>query len=120
VKKAADELQARAKKTAAQFETAGGGRGGAAGPPPPYTPPPVTQKIARLLFTLDGYSAAPTSRQMADMEEAAVQLKSGIAEVNALWEEVPKLNRQMTDAGVPYFTVNLEPAPAGGGRGRGN
>jgi hypothetical protein len=123
VKKAADDLLARVKKAAAKFEQQGGGRGGAggsAGPPPAYTPPPVTQKIQRLMFSLDGYSAAPTARQMADLEEAQAQLKTGVVEVNALWDEVPKLNKQLADAGVAYFTVNLTPAPAAGGRGRGN
>ncbi len=107
VKKAADDLLAKVKTAAAQFENpaGAGGRGGGAGPPPPYTPPPVTQKIARLLTAIDGYSAAPTARQLSDVEAASAQLQKGVAEVNSLWEEVPKLNRMMADAGVPYFTV---------------
>ena len=122
VKKAVDDLAARVKKTAAKFEQQGGGRGvgGSAGPPPPYTPPPVTQKLQRLMFTIDGYSAAPTSRQMADIEEATSELKAGLAEVDALWAEVPKLNKALADAGVAYFTLNLNPPPPAGGRGRGN
>jgi photosystem II stability/assembly factor-like uncharacterized protein len=124
VKKAADDLLAKAKKVAAAFESQGGGRGagGTAGPPPPYTPPPVTQKITRLMFTIDGYSAAPTSRQLADIEECSAQLKKGFEEVNALWDEVPKLNKLMADSGVQYFTVNLSAVPAAtaGGRGGGN
>jgi photosystem II stability/assembly factor-like uncharacterized protein len=122
VKKSAEDLLARVKKAAAKFEQAGGGRGagGTAGPPPPYTPPPVTTKILRLMGAIDNYSAAPTSRQMAEIDEAAAQLKTGAAEVNALWDEVPKLNKQLTDAGVGYFTVNLNAAPAGGRGGRGN
>ena len=120
LKKAVDDLLARVKKTAAIFEQQGGGRGGSAGPPPPYTPPPVTQKIQRLMFSIDGYSAAPTVRQMADIQDASAQLKTGIAQVDALWDEVPKLNKMMTEAGVPYFSVNLTPARPTGGRGRGN
>ena len=126
--KAADDLLAKAKKVSATFEAAGGGRGGrgggggGAGPPGAYTPPPVTQKITRLMFTIDGYSAAPTARQMADIEDCSAQLKKGLDEVNALWDEVPKFNKLMADAGVQYFTVNLSavPAPAPGGRGGGN
>jgi hypothetical protein len=123
VKKSADDLLARVKKAAAVFENAGGGRGAggaAAGPPPPYTPPPVTQKIARLMATIDGYSSAPTSRQMADLAEAQQQLKTGTAEVDKLWDEVPKLNQMMKDAGVGYFNVNVNTVPAPqpfGGRG---
>ena len=125
VKKAADDLLARAKKVSATFEAGGGGRGGrgggggGAGPPAAYTPPPVTQKIARLMLTLDGYSAAPTARQVADIEDCSSQLRKDLADLNSLWDEVPKLNKLMTDAGVQYFTVNVNvsSAPvAGGGR----
>jgi photosystem II stability/assembly factor-like uncharacterized protein len=122
IRKAADDLAARVKKTAAMFEQAGGGRGagGSAGPPPPYTPPPVTQKIQRLMFSIDGYSAAPTARQMSDLQAAETELQSGLSQVNALWDEVPKLNKTMAEAGVAYFTVNLNAVRPTGGRGRGN
>ena len=63
---------------------------------------------------IDGYSSAPTSRQLADIEEASTQLQKGVADVNRLWDEVPKLNKLMTDAGVAYFTVNLVVAQPGG------
>ena len=53
------------------------GHGGGGGFGGPFVPPPVTQKIARLMTTIDGYSAAPTSRQMADLAEAAAQLQAG-------------------------------------------
>jgi photosystem II stability/assembly factor-like uncharacterized protein len=115
VKKTAEDLQAKVKPALATFENpaGGGGRGGGG----PFVPPPVTQKISRLMNSLDNYSAAPTSRQMADLAEASTQLQSGIAEVNRLWDEVPKLNKLMLDAGVPYFTVSLGPATQPGGRG---
>jgi hypothetical protein len=127
VKKAADDLLTRVKAAAATFEAPGGGRGGrggaagGAGPPPAYTPPPVTQKLSRLMGTIDGYSAAPTSRQLADIEEASQQLQKGKAEVDKLWDEVPKLNKLMIDAGIQYFTVDVNsvPAQAFGGRGGG-
>jgi hypothetical protein len=121
VKKAAADLMAKVKPVFATFANQGGGRGGGgggggggAGAPPPYTPPPVTQKISRLMNAIDGYTAAPTARQLADIEEASAQLQTGIAEVNRLWDEVPKLNKVMTDAGVSYFTVNLNVAPPAG------
>ncbi len=118
VKKAAEDLLAKVKPALAMFESpAGGGRGGGAGPGGPYVPPPVTQKIARLMGSIDGYSAAPTARQTADLAEASAQLQEGIAEVNRLWDEVPKFNKTMQDAGVPYFAVHLGPAQTGGGRG---
>jgi photosystem II stability/assembly factor-like uncharacterized protein len=124
VKKAVEDMAARVKKAAAVFEAEGGrgGRGGGAGPPAAYTPPPVTQKIARLINTIDSYSAAPTSRQMADIEEASAELQKGAAEIDALWAETPKLNKVMSDSGVQYFTIDLNSVPpsAQGGRGGGN
>ena len=119
VKKAAEDLMAKVKPVLATFENpAGGGRGGGgADPDGPFVPPPVTQKIARLTTTIDGYSSAPTSRQMADLNEASMQLQAGIAEVNRLWDEVPKLNKVMQDAGVPYFTVTLAGPAQPAGRG---
>jgi len=122
-KKAADDLAARAKTVAGMFEAPGGGRGGrgggggGAGAPPAYVPPPVTQKIGRLLSAIDNFSGVPTSRQLADIEEASVQLQKDLAELNKLWDEVPKLNKTLADAGVPYFTIdvnNTRPAGRGG------
>jgi photosystem II stability/assembly factor-like uncharacterized protein len=120
VKKSAEDLLARVKKMVARLEAPAGGRGGGAGAPPPYTPPAVPTKLARLMGAIDSYSAAPTSRQVAEIDEAAGQLKTVTAEVNTLWDEVPKLNKQLIDAGVPHFTVNPNPVPAGGRGGRGN
>jgi hypothetical protein len=121
VKKAAEDLQAKVKTAMAHFETQGfggrGGGGGGAGAAPPYTPPPVTQKITRLMTTIDAYSAPPTSFQMAELQDASDQLKRDAAEVDRLWDEVPKLNKLMTDAGVQYFKVDLNSVPAAGGRG---
>jgi hypothetical protein len=45
-------------------------------------------------------------------------LRKGVADANTLWDEVPKLNKIMTDASVPYFTVNPNTVgPPAGGRG---
>jgi photosystem II stability/assembly factor-like uncharacterized protein len=125
VKKAAEDTLAKIKAVLGTFEgPAGGGRGagGGAGAPPPYTPPPVNQKINRLMGVIDGYSGPPTSRQLADIDECAAQLQIGIEAVNKLDAEVPKLNKLMQDAGVPYVTVDTTgvPPPVQGGRGGGN
>ena len=125
VKKAADETLARIKAVLGTFEgAAGGGRGaggGGAGAPPPYTPPPVNQKISRLMGVIDGFSGPPTSRQLADIDECAAQLQKGLEEVAKLDGEVPRLNKLMQDAGVPYVTVDITSVPAAqGGRGGGN
>jgi len=126
VKKAVEDLSARVKTAAATFETVGGGGrgggGGAAGARPAFTPPTVIAKFQRLLTTIDAWSGPPTSRQLADIDEATAELKKGTAAIDSLWDEVPKLNKVMSDAGVTYFKVNLEAVPAApaGGRGGGN
>ena len=108
IKKSADELLARSKTVADRFEAPAGGRGGGgggAGAPPPYKPPPVTQKIGRLLGALDNYTGAPTSFQLSEALDAAAQLKKDVAELDKLAAEVPRLNKMMSDAGIPYFNA---------------
>ena len=67
----------------------------------------MNQKITRLMGAIDGYSGPPTSRQLADIEECAAQLQKGLEEVTKLDGEVPRLNKLMQDAGVPYVTVDI-------------
>jgi photosystem II stability/assembly factor-like uncharacterized protein len=125
-KKAVEDMQAKVKDAASTFQTpAAGGRGGGgggAGARADFVPPPVTQKLTRLMALIGGFSGPPTSQQLADIEEASAELQKGTAAIDALWDEVPKLNKTLTDAGVAYFKVNLPAtAPAVGfGRGGGN
>jgi hypothetical protein len=119
-------MVAKVNAAAGIFQAAGGGGrgggGGGAGARGAFVPPPVPQKLTRLMGTIGGFSGAPTSRQLADIEEASADLQKGTADINQLWDEVPKLNKLMTDGGVGYFKVTLPAsAPAGGGRrGGGN
>jgi hypothetical protein len=109
VKKAAEDLLVRVKEVAGLFEVDRQGGLGFAGPPLTYTPPPVNQKIGRLMGAIDGYAAAPTERQFTDIDQASAELGPALASVNKLAnEEVPRLNKMMADAGVPY--VNTGPA----------
>lgn len=107
VKKSADDLLVRAKTVADRFESANGGRGfgGEGAGAPPYAPPTVIQKIGRLLGTIDGYTGAPTSRQMAEAQDCSAQLQKDVAGLNKLAADVPALNKMMTQAGVPYFNL---------------
>jgi hypothetical protein len=58
---------------------------------------------------------------LADVEECAVQLQKGLDELAKLDGEVPRLNKLIQDAGVPYFTVDpTSVPPAQAGRGGGN
>jgi len=79
----------------------------------------VTQKLTRLMGLIGNFSGPPTSQQLADIEEASAQLQKGTAAINALWDEVPKLNKVLTDAGVAYFKVTLPATAPAAGRGRG-
>jgi hypothetical protein len=123
-KKAVDDMTARIKPVLAMFEAprpATPVQLGAAGSRGPYTPPPVNQKITQLLGRIEGYAGAPTSKQMADVDECAAQLAKGVAAVNPIFEDFPKLNKTLAEAGVPYMTVDTQNVPAatfgrGGGR----
>jgi photosystem II stability/assembly factor-like uncharacterized protein len=123
-RKAVDDMTARIKPVLTIFEAprpAAPVQLGAAGSRGPYTPPPVNQKITRLLGTIDGYSGVPTSKQLSDIDECAAQLAKGIAAVNPIFDDFPKLNKTLADAGVPYLTVDTNNVPAatfgrGGGR----
>ena len=110
VKKAAEDLLARVKEVAGLFEVDRQGGLGFAGPPLTYTPPPVNQKIGRLMGAIDGYAAAPTERQITDIDQASAELGPAMSSVNKLAnEDVPRLNKMMADAGVPYVSTG----PAG-------
>jgi hypothetical protein len=123
VRKAVEDMQEKVKAAAGTFESpAGGGRGGGgggAGARAAYTPPPVTQKLTRLMATIGNYSGAPTAQQLAEIEEAQTELQKGETQINALWDEVPKLNKVLSDAGVAYFKVTLPATAPAPGRGRG-
>jgi photosystem II stability/assembly factor-like uncharacterized protein len=112
VKKATDDMMTKIKAVIGNFETERQqGQLGAAGPPARYIPPPISQRIGRLMGAIDSYSAAPTSRQLADIQQAESDLTPALAEVNRLFDEMPKLNKMLADAGVPYFTVDLNNVP---------
>jgi hypothetical protein len=80
----------------------------------------VNQKITRLMFGIDGFSGPPTARQLAEVEEATVQLQMAAATVDTLYADFPKLNKALADAGAPYMGIDLNAVPAPtGGRGGG-
>ncbi len=119
VKKAADDLLARVKEVVGTFEVERGGQLGGAGPPLKYTPPPLNQKIGRLMGAIDSYSGPPTARQVADIDELAKELEPALAVVKKLTDEdLPRLNKMMADAGVPYISADTDPATPQGRRGR--
>jgi len=74
---------------------------GGAGPPLADEPRPLYNDLLTIGFGLDSYTAAPTSDEMLRIDDLAKRLRALIAEVNKLIDEgVPKLNKQMSDAGL--------------------
>jgi photosystem II stability/assembly factor-like uncharacterized protein len=122
-RKLVEDMQAKIKTVLPSFEAAAPAASaqlGAAGARGPYTPPPVNQKITRVLFSIDGFSGPPTARQLAEVDEAAQQLREASAAVDALYAEFPRLNQALAAAGAPYMGIDLNSVPAPtGGRGGG-
>lgn len=119
VKKQADSMLASVNEVVTTFEVERGGGLGDAGPPLKWTPPPVNQKIGRLMNSIDSYTGPPTARQLADVEATSTELQAGLAAVKKLTDEdLPRLNKSMAEAGVPYVTADAGAMPAGGRRGR--
>jgi photosystem II stability/assembly factor-like uncharacterized protein len=85
---------------------------GFAGAPLTYRPPPLPQRIGRLMFQIEGYTAAPDPPQN---EEFSVLTKLLSETMSALHkftdEDVANLNKALNDAGVPRITA-VESAPA--------
>ncbi|HVS21793.1 MAG TPA: hypothetical protein VHD88_08080, partial [Pyrinomonadaceae bacterium] len=74
---------------------------GSAGPPLPDEPRPLFGQIVTIAFGLDSYTAAPTSDEMLRIDDLAKQLRVLITDVNKVIDEgVPRLNKQMSDAGL--------------------
>lgn len=74
---------------------------GGAGPPLPDEPRPLLGQIREVGFGLDSYTGAPTADELVRIYDLAKQLRDLIGDVNKLIEEdVPKLNKQMSDAGL--------------------
>jgi hypothetical protein len=110
VKKAADELLARVKDLVPTFEIEREAQLGSAGPPLKFTPPPVNQKLTRLMFSIDSYNAAPTARQITDIDQASAELHDAVTVLNKISnEDLPRLNKMMAESGVPYITVPPSP-----------
>ena len=96
VQKLSDDVTNLQKRLFPPPDTSGG-----AGPPLPDEPRPLYFDILITAIGLDGYTAAPTSDEMLRIDDLAKQLRALIADVNKLIDEgVPKLNKQMSDAGL--------------------
>ncbi len=77
------------------------GNAGGAGPPLPDEPRPLLGQIFEVGGGLDSYTGAPTVDEMMRIDDLGKQLRELLADINKIIEEgVPRLNKQMTDAGL--------------------
>ena len=79
---------------------------GNAGPPLTYTPPPLPQRVGQLMNAIEGYTAAPTSQEMTELDTISGLVAQDHAAVHKLVEEdLASLNKMMNDAGIPHITA---------------
>jgi hypothetical protein len=87
---------------------------GNAGPPLIDRPSPLPMRINRLMFGLDGYSAAPTATDLEQIKVLSGLMTTAGEQVRRLVsEDLANLNKTMRDAGIPY--INADTGEAGGG-----
>jgi photosystem II stability/assembly factor-like uncharacterized protein len=104
-KAAADEFGKKLDALRGKWMNPQQGGLGDAGPPLTYTPPPIPQQLSRLMNSLDGFAAAPSQTQVAELTEIKQDAATAMAAVDKLAsEDLPKLNKAMNDAAVPFVT----------------
>lgn len=82
-----------------------------------YAPPPVAQRISRLLTSIDGYAMKPTADQMAEIAELRAEMAVVDGQIKKLIaEDLPKANKIIDEAGVPFLSISDRPAAATGRR----
>ena len=87
-----------------------------AGPPLVELPTPLNQRVAQLLFAIEGASNAPTDAEMAQIDILTKKIPPASDEVRKLVsEDLVALNTMMLEAKIPYIQI---PAFTGGGGGR--
>ncbi|HEV2387532.1 MAG TPA: hypothetical protein VGS20_09775 [Candidatus Acidoferrales bacterium] len=106
VQKAAEALS----KQTGDLYSALVGPAGFTGPPLTFTPPPLRPQIARLLFTLEAVSQAPTAVQRTKLAGFTQLLDQKSAAAKQLVEvDLAHLNQMMNKAGIPHIHPALAP-----------
>jgi photosystem II stability/assembly factor-like uncharacterized protein len=69
-----------------------------------YTPPPLAGETARLLFSLESVSQAPTPPQRERYAQLNIAVRDAATQLKKVLEsDLPKLNSLMRKAGIPYI-----------------
>jgi photosystem II stability/assembly factor-like uncharacterized protein len=96
VQKLSDDVTNLQKRLTGLPDSAGG-----AGPPLPDEPRPLLGQIFEVGGGLDSYTGAPTADEMIRIDDLARQLRELLGDINRMIDEgVPRLNKQMSDAGL--------------------
>ncbi len=114
VKKAAEDLLKRIDEVYPNWGTPPSEQAtlGNAGPPIVERPAPLPQRVQQLVFSIEGYSAAPTENDLAQIQNLSQRVKDASEVVRKFAaEDLPALNKLMAAAGIQY--INL-PLPGGG------
>lgn len=86
-----------------------------AGPPLIELPTPLNQRVAQLIFAIEGASAAPTSWEISQIEILSNKVRPAVEEVRRLVSvDLAALNALMLEAKTPY----IQPPTFGGGSQR--
>ena len=82
-----------------------------------YEPAPVSQRINRLMGMIDGYAFKPTADQVAEIGELRAEMGAVDARIKKLIaEDLPRVNKILNDAGVPFLSISERPAGVPGRR----
>jgi photosystem II stability/assembly factor-like uncharacterized protein len=107
VKAVADKVDEIQKKLVPTPDTSGG-----AGPALPDAPRPIVGRIGQFFGSLDGYTAAPRSDQLARLDDLWKEFKTLLEQLNKVIEEsVPNLNKQMRDSGATFVNPGSRVVP---------
>jgi hypothetical protein len=109
IQKQAEALSKKVNDISGKFVSEAGF--GSAGGPLHYTPPPLPMRIGRLMFQLEGYSAAPTQPEKDEAAAASQELSQAMDVVHGIVNtDLANLNKALNDAGVPHITIEtVEP-----------
>ena len=71
-----------------------------------YVPPPVTDRIARVVFIMENYTAAPRSQDTDQLDVLLPLQKNALAKLQHLLDvDLATLNKAFRDANIPFLAT---------------